>query len=122
MRPASRQANSIPSSRAIHRRITIFERDAPGKSRAHFDFYDLAVFDLVQQRHQPSDLGTKRKVRVGDFFAGLFLNVQPDIYENGRSWAFQNWVAIADAWVLDFAVLHAMAQPDLIRPGFSILH
>jgi hypothetical protein len=75
----------------------MFERQTPRKSRAHFDFCDPAVFDLVEQRHQPSDLSTKRKVRGGDFFAGLCRNVQPDIYENGWGWARQYWFVSANA-------------------------
>jgi hypothetical protein len=101
--------------------VATFERGAPREPRAHLDFRDLAVFDLVEQRDQPSDFSTKRKVRGGHFFAGLRLNVQPHIYKNGRGRALQNWFTIPDAEVENLPEVHGLAKPDQHLPGLGKL-
>lgn len=98
-----------------------FERGSPRESRTHFDLCDLAVSDLVEQLHQPTDFRTKRKVCGGHFFAGLCLNVQPDIYKNRRGWALPNWLTVPDAEVENLPEVHRLAKADKRLPGFGKL-
>jgi hypothetical protein len=92
--------------------MAAFEHGAPREPRTHFDFCDRAVFDLVEQRHQPSNLGTKRKVCGQDFIAGLSLNIQPNVHKNGRGRALPNRFTVPDAEVVDLSEVHGLAKPD----------
>ena len=88
----------------------MFERHAPRKSRPHVDFRDLAVFDLVEQRHQSGDFSTKREVGGGYFFARLCLNIQPYVYKNARGRAIPNRFTVLDNLIADIGCVTSKGE------------
>jgi hypothetical protein len=90
----------------------VLQKDPAWDSRANFKLEDFSVLDLVEQGHQPDDLGGKKEVGLVSLPTGAFLRIELQIHQHHTFRVRENGFAIANGKIIDVAVLRRLAKPN----------